>query len=64
MDNYIIVVKNELNRQFPRICKCPFKKWYVKFYHEVYKYDKICKGCNELDKNLKLKTQNIKVTIE
>jgi len=64
MNSYIVVVKNELNRHFPRMCKCPFKKWYVKFYHEVYKYNKISKGCNELDKNLKLKSKNITVTIK
>lgn len=63
MQSYIVDVKNEPNRQFPRICKCPFKKWYVKMYHDFYKYDKINKKLNgessdELDKNLKLKDTN------
>ncbi len=68
LDMYIEIIKNEPNRHFPRICKCPFKKWYIKLYHEMYKYWKILKKIAEgsqesLHKNLKLKLKNTTITI-
>lgn len=67
INSYVVLVENTLNRTFQRKCKCPFKKWYIKMYHDFYKYKKIkdCISNNEtekLDKNLKLKAKNIKIT--
>jgi hypothetical protein len=57
--SYIIIVKNDPDRSFPRISKLPFSKWYVKKYHENHKYLKIVKkitdeSIDDLNKNLKL----------
>ena len=62
MDTYIILIKNEKDRQFKRISLIPFTKWYVKKYHESYKNEKIikaieCNKVNELNKNLKMKSK-------
>ena len=56
---YIITVKNEKNRSFPRNSKIPFTKWYIKGYSEPTKYARIVdalinKTVNKLDKNLKM----------
>lgn len=63
---YLVDVNNEINRTFQRKCKIPFKKWYIKMYHDIYKYKKIKKyletdDLNKLDKNLKLIASNIKI---
>lgn len=67
INSYLTPVTNELNRSFQRKCKIPFKKWYIKMYHDIYKYKKIkdCLNSNDLsklDKNLKLKATNVKIT--
>jgi hypothetical protein len=69
LNNYIVVFKNKTGRHFPRMCKCPFKKWYIKSYLEIYKYNKIkikqdANKTNELDKNLKLISNNVKIIVE
>jgi len=66
--SYIKVTQNEKDRQFPRVCKCPFKKWYIKAYHEIYKYSKIKDAIDnnsieKLNKNLKLLVKDIKIEI-
>ena len=47
--SYVVIVKNAPNRHFSRKCKCPFKKWYVKMYHEIYKYDKIKNTSDDME---------------
>jgi len=48
-----------------RICKTPFKKWYIKGYTHKSDYNKIVKyilGYNDdLNKNLKMKKNNIRI---
>ncbi len=66
--SYCVTVNNKPNRKFPRSCKCPFKKWYIKMYHEISKYTRINKNINDntknkLDKNLKFKSKNYKIII-
>lgn len=66
INSYVVLTTNEENRSFQRKCKIPFKKWYIKMYHDIYKYKKIKKclennDLSELDKNLKLKASNIKI---
>jgi len=68
IDSYCVTVNNESNRKFPRTCKCPFKKWYIKMYHEISKYTRINKNIKEntedkLDKNLKFKSKNYEIEI-
>lgn len=58
-NNYIITIKNECDRSFPRNSKTPFTKWYVKGYSELTKYSKIInaienKTIDKLNKNLKM----------
>ena len=65
-DCYVKIIKNETNRSFDRIAKTPFKKWYVKGYHNIYKYTKIVESMRNdtvesLNKNLKTLTKNIKL---
>lgn len=62
---YVKINKNELDRSFDRIAKTPFKKWYVKGYHNIYKYTKIIDSVKNnindaLNKNLKLIKKEIK----
>lgn len=59
---YCIPIKNKLNRSFERKSLIPFTKWYVKKYHESYKYTKIVEALiddniNDLNKNLKYKAK-------
>lgn len=68
LKTYVNITQNEQDRQFPRVCKCPFKKWYIKAYHEIYKYNKINDAIKnntteKLNKNLKLMLKNIKIEI-
>jgi len=63
---YIKNIKNEPDRHFDRKSKLPFSKWYVKFYHEVYKYAKIINAKinndpDKLNKNLKLLYKDITI---
>ena len=51
---------------FIRKSLLPFSKWYVKMYHSIYEYNKIIEAeennkVNELNKNLKVKSKNIKL---
>lgn len=68
IESYGVTVNNEPNRKFPRTCKSPFKKWYIKMYHDLSKYTRLKKcldsgNINDLDKNLKLKLKNIQINI-
>lgn len=38
--NYLIIEKNKTNRNSPRSCKNPLKKWYTKQYQNKYKEEK------------------------
>lgn len=62
---YMKIVTNSANRSFQRKSKIPFAKWYVKGYHEVYKYDALIDNeinGTHLNKNLNVlkKYTNIK----
>ena len=64
--NYIKNIKYETDRNFERVSKTPFTKWYVKSYHEIYKYDKIITAIktndfSKLNKNLKVLANNITI---
>jgi len=66
MESYIVIIKNEKDRNFPRICRLPFRKWYVKMYHDIYKFSKIKQKINndkinELHPNLKTKMKNLNI---
>lgn len=59
INNYIVIIKNEINRSFPRNSKTPFTKWYIKGYSELTKYSKIINSIkngtiDQLNKNLKM----------
>jgi hypothetical protein len=61
---YIIVIKNAVNRTFPRSSKTPFTKWYIKAYSEATKFTKIISAITEntvdkLNKNLKMIAKKI-----
>ncbi len=68
--SYIIIVKNETDREFPRFSKTPFTKWYVKGYSKNSEIVKILNAMDndtveQLNKNLKIiatKTKIIKTT--
>jgi hypothetical protein len=69
--NFIHFVINKKNRHSQRYSLIPFTKWYVKGYHELYKYKKINEAINNnnlnsLNKNLKTlsKDLNIVITID
>jgi hypothetical protein len=62
MKAYIIVIKNEIGRSYDRESRIPFTIWYVKKYHNTYKYRKIIcsiksNTLEELNKNLKSKSK-------
>ena len=62
--SYIISIKNDKNRSFPRNSNTPFTKWYIKGYSDQTKYSKIIDAMinnkiNELNKNLKSFAKNI-----
>lgn len=64
MKAYSITVNNKPNRNFPRTCKLPFLKWYIKSYSEFTMYNKIIDAIrnNKLDtlnKNLLTKAKKI-----
>jgi hypothetical protein len=64
MNNYVEYCVNEENRHFERICKTPFKKWYIKQYAMMYKWSKIIYAIengttDKLHKNLKLISNEI-----
>lgn len=66
IDEYVKIIKNETNRSFVRESNQPFKKWYVKKYHEQYKNKEILNAIetdttNNLHKNLKVKCKNVKM---
>jgi hypothetical protein len=61
---YVVQIKNEKDRLFPRYAKTPFKKWYVKGYSEITKYARIVraiikKTTDKLDKNLKVLAKRV-----
>lgn len=61
---YTVPVINETNRYFERVCKTPFKKWYIKQYAMRYQWDKIINAIekdtvDKLNKNLKLIANNV-----
>lgn len=63
---YIHVIKNELDRHYPRVSNEPFSKWYVKGYSNGAEMIKIINAIIErkvesLNKNLKLKASKIKI---
>ncbi len=65
-NSYMILIKNELNRSFPRISKIPFSKWYVKAYHSYYKYNTLIENIEnntteKLHKNLKTHIKDISI---
>lgn len=65
IENNLKIVKNELNRTFPRISNIPFTKWNIKSYSNSAQIIKILKHIlnkteNELDKNLKIIASKIK----
>lgn len=65
-NSYVEIIKNERNRSSERTCKIPFKKWYVKGYHTIYKYTKIIESIKNnkkesLNKNLKTISKNINI---
>jgi len=43
IETYVITVNNKPHRKNPRSCKCPFKKWYIKMYHDISKYTRLKK---------------------
>jgi hypothetical protein len=58
---------NLKNRSFPRISLRPFTKWYIKNYSINSDYTKIIKAIinkepKDLNKNLKIKYKNIKIS--
>ena len=61
---YFKIIKNQVNRSFPRTSKTPFTKWYIKGYSEATKYSKIIDALvnnkiNKLNKNLKVIAKKI-----
>ena len=66
MEIYIKIKKNETDRHFDHISKTPYSKWYVKYYHDLYKYIKVINAIqnndfDKLNKNLKLLYKNITI---
>ena len=66
MMTYIKIRKNESDRHFEHTSKIPFSKWYIKYYHDLYKYTKIIDAIqndkiDKLNKNLKLLCKNITI---
>ena len=62
--SYVVLIKNEKDRTFPRFAITPFKKWYIKGYSDITKYSRIVnainnKKVNKLDKNLKVLAKKI-----
>lgn len=62
--SYAIPYTNENNRYFERVCKTPFKKWYIKQYAMRYQWTKIIDAIendtiDKLNKNLKLIANNV-----
>ncbi|AYV77649.1 MAG: IS4 family transposase [Dasosvirus sp.] len=63
--SYVTIIKNEVNRSFPRISKTPFTKWYVKGYSDSTKFAKIIDAIingtvEDLHSNLKSIAKKIK----
>jgi len=63
--NYIIIVRNRLNRSFPRTSKKPFTKWYIKGYSNQTRFMRIVEAVinntvDELNKNDKMIARKIK----
>jgi len=66
INSYFIIRKHVDGRHFVRKSLLPFSKWYVKMYHSAYEYNKIIEAVennriNDLNKNLKVKSKNIKL---
>ena len=64
--SYIHIIKNELNRSFPRYSKTPFTKWYIKQYSIFAEILKIINAIenntlHKLNDNLRSKAKNIKI---
>jgi hypothetical protein len=64
--NYISKISSQLDISNPRKSKIPFSKWYVKLYHECYKYETIINAIinnevDKLEKNLKVLALKIKI---
>lgn len=69
INSYIITTTNKDNRKFERVSLKPFTKWYVKKYHNHYKYNKLIeadltKNDTILNKNLKYKLQTKEITYD
>ena len=67
--NYIIIIKNDLNRTFKRESIMPYSKWYIKKYHKSYELKKIINAIikdniEKLNKNLKLKAKDLMENIK
>lgn len=61
---YINVTQNKIDRNFPRMSKKPFTKWYIKGYYHHTKFMKIVNAIlngqiDKLNKNLKTIAKNI-----
>ena len=64
--NHCKIIKTEKDRQFPRISKTPFTKWYVKAYSSTSEIVKILRAIetdtvNKLHPNKQSKAKNIKI---
>ena len=65
-DTYIEIIKNELDRHYPRVSKEAFTKWYIKGYSNGAELKKIIDALinntiEKLNKNLKTKASDIKI---
>jgi len=64
-DMFIKYIKKDTSLQYKRICKTPFKKWYIKGYtHKTDMYrivNYILGFANNINKNIKIKSKNITI---